>query len=156
MDTTDDGLAESYLMTAAALVPEAKRLRTMYRERFRAAQESAEPDWGHVLTASRATSEVCASIINMACLALRAGIPLERCKNLTIPSPDGDLLIAGFEDDIIVLTADGEPMLQRWHGEDLGETSEEESVRYERWTSDRKRYSHGYLDKVSRAIVQTG
>lgn len=150
-----EDLAKTYLMTAVALVPEAKRLREMYRERHRAAVASDQPDWDHVLTASRAANEICASIINMLSLACREG-GLERAKNVAIPSPDGDLRVADYADDIIVLTEDGGPMLQRWHGEDLGAPSEEESVRYERWTVDRKRYSHGYLDKVSRAIVQTG
>lgn len=52
----------------------------------------------------------------------------------------------------LVATADGRGVILEWHE---GETDVETWVYYERWTEGR-RVAHGYVDRTSRRIVQTG
>lgn len=55
--------------------------------------------------------------------------------------------------EMVVLTADGRHALyQEWHE---GPPTDDEWVRYERWTAE-GRVAHGYIDTVTRKLVQTG
>lgn len=53
-----------------------------------------------------------------------------------------------------ILTEDGKPIFRTWHQPADGPTSGEQ-VRYETW-SWKGQTAHGYVDSVSRKIVQTG
>lgn len=93
---------------------------------------------------SKACAELAKSVV-----ALLAIAPI----GTVVFSFDGQLTVASFNEEEIMLTADGGKAIMKWHApadEPMGD-----SVMYERW-SHGVRQGHGYIDPVSRCIVQTG
>lgn len=67
---------------------------------------------------------------------------------------DVQLVIDGLVDPVLLVASqDGRYVnSQEWH---VGEASDDEWVYYERWTA-AGRVAHGYIDRVSRRLLQSG
>lgn len=74
-----------------------------------------------------------------------------------IRTSDGPMIVASFHNRDtslvdVVLTEDGLPYTGGWH---TGLVADEDQVRVERYENGRRAF-HGYIDKVTRRLTQTG